>query len=611
MLNETIGKPIKIILKTNIPKNHIIEFSKNNLYTPLLKDITGLSQYPFFTKAYKYDYSAIKSLSYNGVVNFFFNQKTFDQQVIASYGTRSTDKDIETHNINVMLSTLFKFNKSKINASFNMLNNKIEENDNKSTEIPTFTMDNAVKTLNSMFQSNANNVNTGDDVYMTVNNEIYKPEKIVYINDAMNHPHYQKLLKGYVEFNNWLNSLDETEYIQIMYQYTFKQIEDKTQEYNDIIRQIQILEKTMLENVGDIKEQQLKEQQLTERLAPLEKRKIILQKFIDIRKQPEYTKFYNLINEYKMDNTELKIHIKTLLEGKENTLFKFLDKMVKTKNSFKTNVVIDEKNKTQTIYVLIDFIKGDNEQKKMDTTNINCSKKSERLGNLLEDIMKGMRTSEKDTKNTDAKVLKNKEYIYSMKDNRQIKVYYRDDFYIDNYHINTPILKNIEVNKDEMIDDVNVRLLKKLLANNVELVKEYKFNNLDKVKTYISDILDEINSSNKDIYDMFINCLNGKYEEAYQFYKQITDLTEQLINDNHIKISGKFASKFTTPYNGDLLLLFDLIVKIIKKHHVIEETKTQKSFVLNQLKGKLQPKSGGKRRSHKRRYNRRNTKKNV
>jgi hypothetical protein len=147
-MNETIGKPIKIILKTNIKGNHIIEFSKDNLYKPLVKDTTGLSQYPLFTKAYKYDYSVIKSLTYNGAVKFFFNQETFDQQVIASYGGRSTDKDIEIHNINVMLSVLFKFNKSKINASFNMLNNKIEENDNKSTEIPTFTMDNAVKTLN-------------------------------------------------------------------------------------------------------------------------------------------------------------------------------------------------------------------------------------------------------------------------------------------------------------------------------------------------------------------------------------------------------------------------------------------------------------------------------
>jgi hypothetical protein len=611
-MNETIGKPIKIILKTNIPKNHIIEFSKNNLYTPLLKDITGLSQYPFFTKAYKYDYSAIKSLSYNGVVNFFFNQKTFDQQVIASYGTRSTDKDIETHNINVMLSTLFKFNKSKIQDSISIINNNSnKQNENNLAEPPTFSMENFTKTFQSIIQSNANNVvNTGDEIYMTLNNEIYKPEKIVYINDAMNHPHYQKLLKGYVEFNNWLNSLDETEYIQIMYQYTFKQIEDKTQEYNDIIRQTQILEKTILENVGDIKEQQLKEQQLTERLAPLEKRKIILQKFIDIRKQPEYTKFYNLINEYKMDNTELKIHIKTLLEGKENTLFKFLDKMVKTKNSFKTNVVIDEKNKTQTIYVLIDFIKGDNEQKKMDTTNINCSKKSERLGNLLEDIMKGMRTSEKDTKNTDAKVLKNKEYIYSMKDNRQIKVYYRDDFYIDNYHINTPILKNIEVNKDEMIDDVNVRLLKKLLANNVELVKEYKFNNLDKVKTYISDILDEINSSNKDIYDMFINCLNGKYEEAYQFYEKIKPQLGTFDSNNGQKIDVPANIYFGyAQYNGDVSTLFDLIVKIIKQHNIIEEAKTQKTLLLNDIK-KLN-KTGGKRRSHKRRYKKIHTKKNV
>lgn len=610
-MDEAIGKPIKIILKTNIPNNHMIEFSKDNLYTPLLNDITGLSRYPFFTKAYKYDESRIKSLTYNGIVNFFFNLETFDEKIIARYGNKSTEKDIETHNIKVMLSTLFKFNKSKIQDSISIINdNSNKQNENNLDEPPTFTMENFTKTFQSMIQSNANNVvNTGDEIYMTLNNEIYKPEKIIYINDALNHPHYQKLLKGYVEFNNWLNSVDETEYIQIMYQFTFKQIEDKNQEYNDIIRQTQILEKTMLENVGEEQQQGLKEQQLIEKLAPLEKRKIILQKFIDIRKQPEYTKFYNLINEYKMDNTELKIHIKTLLEGKENTLFKFLDKMVKTKNSFKTNVLTDEINKTQTIYVLIDFIKGNNESKKMDTTNIKCSNQSEKLGNMLEDIMKGMKTSEKDTKNTDAKVLKNKAYIYSMKENKNTNVYIRDDFDINKYDVKTPILENIDVKKEEMIDDVNIRLLNKLLSENKELVKEYTFNNLDKLKSNISDILDKIRSSNKDIYNMFIHCLNGKYYEAYKFYENITDITDNYINSKHIKISSSFFLKFTNSYNGDLLLLFDLIVKIIQRN-TIEKTKTQKSLLLNDIKQKSR-KTGGKRRSKKRRHKRRRTKKNV
>lgn len=611
-MNETIGKPIKIILKTNIPNNHMIEFSKDNLYTPLLKDITGLSQYPFFTKVYKYDESRIKSLTYNGVVNFFFNLKTFDEKIIAGYGNKSTSKDIETHNIKVMLSSLFKFNKSKIQDSISIINeNSNKQNENNLVEPPTFTMESFTKTFQSMIQSNTiNQANTGDEIYMTLHNEIYKPEKIVYINDGINHPHYQKLLKGYVEFNNWLNSVNETEYIQIMYQYTFKQIEDKIQEYNDIIRQTQILEKTMLENVGDIKQQKLKEEQLIERLEPLEKRKIILQKFIDIRKQPEYTKFYNLINEYKMDNTELKIHIKTLLEGKENTLFKFLDKMVKTKNSFKTNVLTDEKNEMQTIYVLIDFIKGNNESKKMDNANVNCSNKSEHLGNLLEDIMKGMKISEKDTKNTDAKVLKNKAYIYSMKENKNINVYIRDDFDINKYDVKTPILKNIDVKKEEMIDDVNIKLLNELLVKNKDLVNDYAFNNLDNLKQNISEILDKIKSNNTVIYNMFVNCLNGKYGEAYNFYEKITDLIEDSINDKRIKISTKFALNFRKSYNGDLLLLFDLIVKIIIREHDIEKTKTQKSFLLNDIK-KLINKTGGKRRSNKRHYKRRITKKNV
>jgi hypothetical protein len=52
-------------------------------------------------------------------------------------------------------------------------------------------------------------------------------------------------------------------------------------------------------------------------------------------------------------------------------------------------------------------------------------------------------------------------------------------------------------------------------------------------------------------------------------------------------------------------------VKIILKENAsIEKTKTQKSLLLNDIKQKSR-KTGGKRRSHKRRYNRRKTKKNV
>jgi hypothetical protein len=612
-MNETIGKPIKIILKTNIPGKHIIEFSKDNLYKPLVKDTTGLSQYPFFTKAYKYDYSVINNLTYNGAVKFFFDQKTFDQNIIAHYGTRTKDKDIEIHNINVMLSVLFKFNKSNIQDSFDITNNHVKINENKGDGVPIFTTENFMKTFQSLFKSNAKNIVNTHDVYISVDGEIYKPEKIVYINDAINHPHYQKLLKGYIEFNKWLNSTDEREFIQIMYQYTFKQIKDKNEEYNNNIRQIQILEKALLENIGSGKDQKEKEKQLTERLATLQERQAIFQKFIDIPKRSEYTQFYNLINEYKMDNnTELKVHIEKMLEGKENTLFNFLDNIINNKTSFQT-YVIGEKDKIQTIYVLIDFIKGDNEQKKMDTTNINCSNQSEHLGKLLEDIMKGMKTSEKDNEHIDTKILKNKNYIFSLKDNKQIKVNYRDDFYIANYHINTPpILKKIAVNKYDIIDDdVNIRLLNKVLTKNKELVKEYIFNNLENLKSNISDILDKIKTKNKNIYNMFIHCLNGKFEEAYKFYENITDLTDNYINNKRIKISSSFASNFTNSYNGDLLLLFDLIVKIILKENAsIEKTKTQKSLLLNDIKQKSR-KTGGKRRSHKRRYNRRKTKKNV
>jgi hypothetical protein len=573
-MNETIGKPIKIILKTNIKGNHIIEFSKDNLYKPLAKDTTSLPKYPFFTKAYKYDYSAIKSLTYNGAVNFFFNQKTFDQQVIASYGRKSPDEDTEKHNIKVMLSVLFKFDKSKINDSFSIVNNKIEENDNKSTEIPTFTTANFIKTFNSMLNSNTNSiVNTGDDVYITVNNEIYKPEKIVYINDAVNHPHYQKLLKGYIEFNKWLNSTDETDFIQIMYQYTFKQIEDKT-EFKNVEGLLRDLRKDIY--LGKVTTEHQIEQ--------LEAKGDELKKSVEISEKPEYISFKSLISEYNTDNTELKEHIKKMLEGKNNTLFTFLDSVINDTKTFTTNVVTNERNE-QTIYVLIDFIKMDIDNKKIDNTNINCSNKSEKLGSILENILKGNKETSENRKNNQTsinRILKNKGNIYSMKEKRNIPIYYTENFNINDYKVNA-YTNNIKIHTGYS------KKLDNLLIHYEKLVSPNKFENLEKFKKNINAVLDDIKKDNQEIYKMVINGLDGKYQQALVYLKKLNLIDADAYRHTKIKVpSNDFIYKYPE-YEGNVQLLFDLIVKI-----VLDKTK-----------------KGGKRRSHKRRYNRRNTKKNV
>jgi hypothetical protein len=576
-MNETIGKPIKIILKTNIPNNHIIEFSKDNLYTPLLKDITGLSQYPFFTKAYKYDYSAIKSLSYNGVVNFFFNQKTFDQQVIASYGTRSTDKDIETHNINVMLSTLFKFNKSKIQDSISIINdNSNKQNENNLAEPPTFSMENFTKTFNTMFHSNANNVvNTGDDVYMSVNNEIYSPEKIVYINDAVNHPHYQKLLKGYIDFNKWLNSRDETDFIKIMYQYTFKQIEDNKTDFKNVEGLLRDLRKDIY--LGKVTEQH--------QIEELEANGDELKKSVEISEKPEYISFKSLISEYNTDNTELKEHIKKMLEGKNNTLFTFLDSVINDTKTFTTNVVTNERNE-QTIYVLIDFIKMDIDNKKIDNTNINCSNKSEKLGSILENILKGNKETSENRKNNQTsinRILKNKGHIYLMKEKRNIPIYYTENFNINDYKVNayTNNIKN-HTGYSKKLNNLLIQYKKLVSPKN-------KFLNLDKFKIKINAVLDNIKKDSQYIYNIFIHGLDGKYSEASKYLRELKLTDASSYHNTNIKVpSLDFAFKYPE-YEGNVQLLFDLIVKI-----VLDKTK-----------------KGGKRRSKKRRHKRRRTKKNV
>lgn len=582
-MNERIGKPIKIILKTNIKGNHIIEFSKDNLYTPLVKDTTGLSQYPFFTNAYRYNYSAINSLSYDGAVNFFFMQDKFDQQVIADYGNKSTAKDIETHNITVMLSVLFKFNKSKIQHSISIINDDInKQNENNLAKPPTFTIENFTKTFQSLFKSNTiNQANIGDDdVYMTVNNEIYSPEKIVYINDAVNHPHYQKLLKGYIDFNKWLNSRDEKDFIQIMYQSTFKQIEDNKIDFKNVEGLLRDLRK-------DIYLDKITEQH---QIDDLEAKGDELEKSVEISEKPEYIRFKSLISEYNTDNTELKEHIKKMLEdknnkGKNNTLFTFLDSVINDTKTFTTNVVTNERNE-QTIYVLIDFIKMDIDNKKIDNTNINCSNKSEKLGSILENILKGNRETSEDSKNNQNsinRILKNKGHIYLMKEKRNIPIYYTENFNINDYKVDA-YTNNIKTHTGyiQKLDDLLNQYEKLVLLPN-------KFENLDKFKKKINEVLDKIKKYSQDIYNIFTRGLDGKYSEALNYLKKLSLTNASSYGNGNIKVpSLEFAFKYPE-YDGNVQLLFDLIVKI-----VLDKTK-----------------KGGKRRSKKRRHKRRRTKKNV
>ena len=69
--------PIKIIMNTNIPDSHIVEFTSNLLYHPELKNISNLEKYPLFTNLYKYDEQTIMNKPYDKIVNFFFNKKIF------------------------------------------------------------------------------------------------------------------------------------------------------------------------------------------------------------------------------------------------------------------------------------------------------------------------------------------------------------------------------------------------------------------------------------------------------------------------------------------------------------------------------------------------------
>lgn len=403
--------PIKIILNTNIPGNHVVEFTSNLLYNPILKNTNNLEKYPLFTNLYQYDEQTIINKPYDKIVNFFFNKKTFIKK-IATYGTLSNIEnmnDNNLHNIMVMLKALFHINEKIIEQDIsNSYENKYGSSA-KENGLGEQTATIIQEVFNKDKLKNILNIGSNDYYsYIIVNGEKYTFQRVVWLNDLKSNPFYKKLVNDFIIFNRWLNSTKGSKFKNILEDNSFETIENRYNEENKYGKYYGYYNR-----------------QNNEKEVENENNKLM----INLYSQPEFKKFYEILKTYQnkesknqllQDTIELSLSgtlkkaniniisiLKNLLNNNENNKI--------DNDYYNTDILHDTKNDNYEINILTDFIKGEMTDEKY--KKIKCDFESNKLGDFLEEhILSNKQPFEN----------KNRKTIFSIDENKVIDVKYGD-----------------------------------------------------------------------------------------------------------------------------------------------------------------------------------------
>jgi hypothetical protein len=416
--------PIKIILNTNIPNSHIIEFTSSLLYNPILKNTSDLEKYPAFTNLYKYDEQSIVNKPYDKIVNFFFNKKTFIKK-IANYGTLSNIENANEnnlHNIMVMLKALFHINdkimEEPIGNSYENKYGSIQSDKNLFYN-PTSIVNNV---FNKDKIKNMLNISNSDYyTYITINGEKYTFQRIVWLNDLKAHPFYKKLVNEYIIFNRWLNSTKGRKFKNILDNNSFETIENTYNEESKYGKFYGYYNRQKNENIENN----------SEKKDETNKNKLM----ISLYAQPEFKKFYQIMKIYQdkeSKNDLLQQSVEFALSGispkpAKSVKYNIIDILNNLLNNneniqdnnvneyYYTDILHDTKSDNYEINILADFIKGEMNDEKY--KNVNCDYESDKLGRFLEEnVLLDKQKFENKNKNT----------IFSIDENKVIDVKYND-----------------------------------------------------------------------------------------------------------------------------------------------------------------------------------------
>lgn len=519
--------PLKIIMNTNIPDKHIIDFNSSLLYHPDLKSTSNLNKYPFFTNLYRYNEGVILNKSYTKIVNFFFNKNTFIDKLNeegSKYGTPLNNIDDadenNLHNIMVMLKALFHINENiieqEMNNSYENKYGSIENNDEMGETAKyifnnVFNMNNISKITNMDIKDNY--------TYINLNGEKYTFQRLVWLNDVKNNPFYRELLKEYIKFNRWLNSKKGSKYKDILNKNSFENIESISNEYNTLRKTVAYWKESKKEkNNGNVNNLMIK-----------------------LYTEKEFKKFFKTLTKYQnkeSKNEALQKAIENSLSGysrdkPEVNILDILRKLMNNDTSknikneyYYIDILHDTKNDNYEINILVDFIKGEMNDEKY--KKIRCNYESNKLGNFLEEkVFSKKKKFENRNKNT----------IYSIDENKSIDVKYNENENEDDIDDNSDENKTYE----ELVAD---KLGEFIDSNGIreKLNEKYKDDNLKILQNIKNDVIE--------LYNLIILWYEKSYKKDNKDKnKEIVELIRQLDNEIIKIMSSKNAIFYSELFN--------------------------------------------------------------
>lgn len=512
---------LKVTLNTNIPKQKSIEFTKDVLYHPESNSFKDIEKYPYITTKQLYPEKFLFDLDYDEIVNIFFNRDKFERMLLENKppNTETDIQHIYKTNIMTMLELLFStkyFIVNNIHQSLDIITH------NESTK--------------SLFY---NPFNTKFS-YIKVNGKPYTVTKAIWLNDIVNHPKYNELMK---EVRSVADEYIEKEYpvanINKERQLPFK-VPVKFDDISYRLRSV-ILPKYR----HPYRESSNKELQ----------KYIIGAKNKTDSNSDDVSKFYelfdNIYERYMNGNKDVEIGDKLLNVGIDNI-----------------NIGYDNSYPKKEIFVLLDVIEG--EVNDINKKEVYCPYTNDYLGNLLNNLVYKVHST---------KVLDKPRTMYSISEKKSdiTSTDTKMDSSSDKKIMSDTTDKKIMSDTTENVNKIETLFYSKIFNRTDEKNTDL----LNKTKPILQDteILTFIKNNNTELYTIINKSLNTSFKST-DFMNQIRRSlniyqTELNISNDYLTQPGILPDKIQETKKS--IVLYELYIRILESIKSYEDTKPASS----------------------------------
>lgn len=497
---------LKVTLNTNIPKQKSIEFTKDVLYHPESNSFKDIEKYPYITTKQLYPEKFLYDLDYDEIVNIFFNRDKFERMLLENKPTNiETDTEyIYKTNVMTMLELLFStkyFIVNNIHQSLDIITHK--------------------ESTKSLFY---NPFNTKFS-YIKVNGKPYTVTKAIWLNDVVNHPKYNELMKQvrYVA----------DEYIEKEYP-----VESINKE-----RQQPFIVPMKFDDIP----YRLRSVILPKYRHPYrESSNQDLQKYIIGKNSDDVSKFYelfdNIYERYMVGNKDVKIDEKLLNVGIDNI-----------------NIGYDNSYPKKEIFVLLDVIEG--EVNELNKKEVYCPYTNDYLGNLLNNLVYKVHST---------KVLDKPRTMYSISEKKS-------DITSTDTKMDSSSDKNIMSDANENTNKIETLFYSKIFNRTDEKNTDI----LNKTKPILKDIdmITFIKNNNNELYTIINKSLNTVFKSTdfmNQIRRSINNYqTELNISNDYLTQPGILPDKIQETKKS--IILYELYINILESIKAYEDTKPASS----------------------------------